>query len=876
MMLAEQSPRLPAIRTPDQRLRVFVSSTLEELAAERGAAREAIEQLRLAPVMFESGARAHPPQAVYQAYLEQSDIFIGIYWQRYGWVGPGMTVSGLEDELRLAAGMPRLLYVKVPAPAIEPGLTRMLDGIRAEGATAYKKFTDPGELREIVAGDLASMLAERFGRPDRAGRPAVLPSPVTAMIGRDADVKEVAGMLTAPDRRLVVLTGAGGAGKTRLALAVAEQAGEQWPDGAAFVDLSPVTDPHLVPDAITSALGLVGQGRERPLDTLERVLAGRDMLIVLDNFEQVMDAAPLVAELLQRAPRLRVLVTSRVVPRVRGEQEWRVDPLAVPRPGSPLAAVAQSPAVLLFVDRARDVQPGFTLTSENAEAVAELCRRLDGLPLALELAAASMRLLTPDQILAQLPQRLERPGALADLPCRQQTLTGTIQWSYDLLPESARRALSQLSVFAAPFTVGGAEAVCGQDGTDAVQDLSTLLDHSMVSPADRPDGQRAFRLLDPIRRFAAAQLTEADETFGQLERYLLGVLDAASPRYGSQDRDMRRLDSEQPNVRAVLSWMARGHRPPDRLLRALGNVWVWLMVRGHLRQSSGLWQQMASLAQEPPCGDRTARAWLLAVGWMNQGDFTKAAALVDEVLPDARRVEKPSYTALLLMARGVSRVDTALDLARADFAEALAVARAAVDPLVLGYALADYGALLCLDGDLDQARALHEEMLTVARSLGDENLRAEAHYVLATDAIAAGDTASAAPDLSAAVRHYQNIGNFEGLARCLAALAALALQRGDPRLAARLMGTATAVRDRFGGFGLRPWPWAAQAEQPTVEQATALLPGGEYAAQLAVGRSQTIDDALTAAQPILQSRPGSAEASWLRELTPSLVKTFRR
>jgi predicted ATPase len=847
----------PGIRTPDQRLRVFVSSTLEELAAERGAARAAIEDLRLAPVMFESGARAHPPQAVYRAYLEQSDIFVAIYWQRYGWVGPGMTISGLEDELRLAAGMPRLLYVKVPAPDMEPGLERMLAGIRAEGAAAYKRFTDLGELHELVAADLAAMLAERFGSPDRAARWPAIPSPATALVGRDADVTAVARMLTASDARLVVLTGTGGAGKTRLALAVAERTRRHWGDGAAFVDLSPVSDPRLVPDAIASALGLVGQGRERPLDTLQRVLAGRDMLLIVDNFEQVLGAAPAMADLLQSAPGLRVLATSRAVLRVRGEQEWRVEPLQVPPPGSTRAVLAENPAVRLFMDRVRDVQPGFTLTSQNADAVAELCRRLDGLPLALELAAASMRLLTPDQMLARLPGQLERPGALADLPGRQQTLTSTIQWSYDLLPAPAQRMLAQLSVFAAPFTVDAAEEVAGQGADDAVDDLATLLDQSMVSPAGRPDGERAFRLLDPIRHFAAAQLSDASETLGHLERYMLAALAAASPRYGSDDQDMRRLDSEQPNLRVVLSWVIRDRRPPDQLIRALGDVWVWLLVRGHLRRSSTLWQQIVPLlAPESPSadGDRTARAWLLAYGWMNQGDFTKAAALADEVLPDARRVEKPSRTALLLMVRGMSRLYTARGQARADFAEALAVARAAGDRLVLAVALEHYGAVLSLDGDLDQAHALHEEMLTIARSLNDENLRAEAHYVLAIDAIAAGDAGSAAPQLAAAVQDYQNLGHFEGLTRCLAALSALALQRGDPHLAARLVGTTTAVRDRFGGSGLRPWPWAAQAEKPTIERAAALLPGGEYDAQLAVGRSQTIDDALTAALSILEDR----------------------
>ena len=353
------------IRTPDQRLRVFVSSTLNELAAEREAARAAIGQLQLAPVTFESGARPHPARSVYRAYLEQSDVFVGIYWQRYGWVGPGMAISGLEDELRLAGDMPRLLYFKVPAPDMDAGLARMLETIRSEGRWAYKTFTDAGELRALIVTDLATMLAERFERAGRDGARALAPSPVTALVGRDDDINEVVRLLRAQDRRLVVLTGAGGIGKTRLALAVMERTREHWRDGATFVDLSSVTDSRLVPDAIASALGLVVQGRERPLDTLERRLADRNMLIVVDNFEQVLEAAPVLADLLQRAAQLHLVVTSRVVLRVRGEREWRVEPLRAPPAGATAAAVAEAPAVRLFVERVRDVQPEFELTSDE-------------------------------------------------------------------------------------------------------------------------------------------------------------------------------------------------------------------------------------------------------------------------------------------------------------------------------------------------------------------------------------------------------------------------------------------------------------------------------------------------------------------------------
>ena len=845
------------IRTPDQRLRVFVSSTLEELAPERAAARAAIEQLRMAPVMFESGARPHPAQEVYRAYLAQSDIFVGIYWQRYGWVGPGMTVSGLEDEFQLAGDMPRLLYFKVPAPDVEAGLARMRDKITAEGGTAYKTFAGAEELGALVLTDLATMLAERFDGSGRGGPAPVAPSPVTSLVGRDDDIDEVARLLNVQDRRLVVLTGAGGIGKTRLALAVMEHTKARWRDGAAFVDLSPGTDSRLVPDAIATALGLVGQGRERAQDTLRRRLAARNMLIVLDNFEQVLAAAPMLADLLQRAPELHVLVTSRVVLRVRGEQEWRVAPLDGPPAGATLAALAAAPAVRLFVERVRDVQPGFELTSENAAAVAELCRRLDGLPLALELAAAWMRLLTPDQMLARLYDRLDRPGALADLPGRQRTLTDTIEWSYDLLPAAAQRLLARLSVFAAPFTADAAEALCEKESADAETSLSVLLDYSMVSPAERPDGERAFRLLDPIRRFAAARLENVDETLSSLERQVLDVLESASAMLGSQDRDMLRLDSEQPNLQVVLGWLAREGGPSGPLLQAIEGVWVWAMVRGHFRRTSELCQLIESLPEEGlrTDRDRMARSFLAASVLVNDGSFPEAVARIDEILPDARRLERPSHVVLMLMARGLCRVYTAHSPAYADYEEALALARDGGQRLAQGYVLAHYGAILCLDGDPARARALHEEALQIARSLGDKNLRAEAHYDLALDVLATDDVASAQPHLVTAVRYYRNLDHLDGLTRCLGVFTALAVAREQPQLAARLIGANAAARDRTG---LTPWPAVSEAERRTTEQVQALLPPSEYAAQVASGRSQTTEDALSEA---LQALGGQAPAA---------------
>ena len=835
-------------------MRVFVSSTMGELSAERQVARAAIEQLQLAPVMFDTGARPHPPDSLYRAYLDQSDVFVGIYWQQYGWVAPGTSVSGLEDEFRLSAQLPRLLYLKRPAPEMEPGLRRMLDEIKTDGHVSYKAFSKPEQLRELLLSDLAAVLAECFAVGRGEVRLSPVPSPVSRLVGRDDDVEAVTGLVEEEGTRLVVLTGAGGIGKTRVALAVADRSGPHWKDGVAFVDLSAVTDPGSVGTAIASSLGVVAQGREQPLDSIDRRLAGRSMLLVLDNFEQVVDAAPVVAELLERAPGLHVLVTSRVVLRIRGEREWRVGPLGLAPANADLAALIAAPAVRLFCDRARDVRPGFELTEDNATAVAELCRRLDGLPLAIELAAAWIRLLTPQDILDQLYERVEHPGSLVDLPDRQQTLAATLEWSYQLLPEGARRFLAGLSVFAGPFTAAGAQAVAGEgpdagreDGSGAspaissqtLEYLSVLLDHSMLNPGARPDGQSAFQLLEVIRRFASERLQDRDAALERLERYLLAVLQEVGVRHGSQDWATRQIDSEQLNLQTVLRWAAARRRPVGGLLRGIGDAWVWLLARpnsdlGRLIESFGA----AGLEND---SDRMAWYWLRLHALMLNGHHDQAAALIDQIPPQVRKLASVPRQGLMLMIRAISRPYAPDSPARAELERSLAMLREGDDPLGLGYVMSHFGILLCLEGDVARARALHEQIIPIARRFEDGNQLAEAHYDLALDGLADGDLEPVHPHLAAAVGRYQHIDHREGLCRCLSALGTLAVEGGDAPLAARIVGSSLAARD---AVGLEPWPSVAESERRTIQHITALLSDGEFREQVRAGRTQDLDTAL--------------------------------
>ncbi|SNS19910.1 Predicted ATPase [Geodermatophilus saharensis] len=844
---------LPAIATPDRRLRVFVSSTLEELAPERRAVRDAIARLRLTPVMFELGARPHPPRDLYRAYLEQSEVFVGVYGDRYGWVGPGMTVSGLEDELDLSAGMPRLLYVRTPAPDRDPRLRALLERVQSEGGVSTTPYRDPAELADRVADDLAVLLSERFGRP--VGAPpglaaGWLPTPPTPMVDRTAELATVTGLLRDPAVRLVALTGPGGIGKTRLALAAAA-AVEDEREGVWFVDLSAVRDPADVPGAVAEAVGVSAEGSRPLLELVADRLAGRHALLVVDNLEQVTAAAPHLATLLARCPATQLLVTSRTVLRLRGEHDVPIEPLGTPARGAgDVAAVREVPAVELFVARARQADPSFTLTDATAGPVAELVRRLDGLPLAVELAAARVRTLPPRLLLARLDRALDLGDLDVDVPDRQRTLRATIAWSHDLLDERGRALLARLSVCADGCTLDTAEAVGGD--LDVVETLSDLVGHSLVTPGDTGDGEPRFRMLELVRAYAAERLRERGEEEATRVRWAQHLAamgaDAASGLAGPAAQLWRaRLDAETTDLRAAVRWAVATDRA-ELAVRLTAPLTRWWWARGLLPDMAGLAEQTAALpsaAALPP--DLAGRlTWSRAAMRIALGSPDTAAPLVDGVVADARARDDAWLLGHALgvqamtLPPGDPRVVALLD-------EALDHLRRSGDGWSVAFSAMLRGAVALAGGDLPAAERVATEALGLARAAADDQLAALLTDTLALAALMGGDLARARARLDEAAVLHRRTRDLEGLASCLEVLAGLALAQGRTAAAARLVGAAEAAR---AGLGVARWtPHQALADRLREALRAALGPdeeARERAAGAALGPWAALDAELVA------------------------------
>jgi predicted ATPase len=821
------------IRTPDQRVRVFVSSAIRELAAERQAVRDAIAGLRLVPVMFELGARPHPPRSVYRAYLAQSQVFVGIYWQSYGWVAPGESVSGLEDEYVLAAGLPRLIYVKSPAQEREQRLAEMLDRIKDDGDVSYQHFSDPAELQNMVQNDLAVLLSERFemaqageGAPQETPEMA-LPAALTALVGREREVQAASDLVLQEGVRLVTLTGPGGVGKSRLALEVAGHLGPSFADGARFVDLAPVQRADLVAAAIAAGLGLRTSGGPLIAD-VKAYLRPRRLVLLLDNFEQVTPAAPLAAELLTAAPGLVVLVTSRTMLRLSGEHEFPVAPLPTPPAGgaygSQLAGLRNYASVRLFLERAHAAAPDFELTSENADAVAEICRRLDGLPLAIELAAARSRLLPPHALLARLDDRMSllTRGA-RDLPERQRTLRNTLDWSFGLLSPAEQALFGCLGVFPGTFDLEAADAVgdgadgsapAGQDRAEAIIDtLGSLVDASLVREADR-SGQRRFSLLGTVRDYSLERLRAGglwQEAHDQHAAHFLAFAESAAAGLEgpSQVAWLDRLEAEHDNLGAAMSWYLDQDQP-ERAQQLGAATWRFWWLRGHAEELARYGQAIVANGDKLPPDQLGYAQNGLGLMLIASGDRARAQVLFEQALALFRRREDKLGIAITTGSLGhLTALRREYDQARKLLTESLALHQELGNSVSVALAYNFLGQIPLSQGDYDAAARLLSQGLDAARRVPDRFPLLISLYDLALSSQARGDLAGAAGLLREGLSVASDAGDESSVGYYLQRLAAVARQREDPERAVRLLAAADALLQAAGTGWLQAYVAAA-------------------------------------------------------------------
>ncbi len=967
-----------SILTPDRRVRVFISSTLGELAPERDAVEAAVRTLRMTPVRFEVGARPHRPDELYRSYLDQSDVFVGIYWESYGWVGPDATVSGIEDELERSRGRPQLIYVKEPSPNRDPALHALLDRIREGALSTYRRFGAPGELSELVLEDLAVLLSERFqtgrvshrdlpdgtvtfvfvdmadstriagelpgsypaivgafqtalvetvvqhggvvvdtegdgafcvfstvddaataavafqrdvlerswpgdapvlarigihagaaertadnyvglevhraarigaaanagqilvsrsaanligaqggwrlaglgsfalkgldraeellqlgapGLPDelqtpraRGTRSVHLPAQLTDLVGRESEIADVAQVLERHDVRLVTLTGPGGIGKTRLGVASAARAADAYPDGVFFVALADTRTTDQVVGAIAAALGLRSEGARALLSTIEDRLASGRALLVLDNFEQVVEARTVVAQLLESCPGVDLVVTSRTPLRIRGETE------------RPVPGLGRAAAVLLFLERAP--RPDWTPAADELAVVEEICRRLDGLPLAIELAAARMRILDPASLLERLSRKLDVVGgSVPDLPERQRTLTATIEWSYDLLDAAERTLLARLAVFVGGWTIEAAETVCGGDVVSDVLDaLERLSEHSLLVIEPGSAKGRRMRMLGTIREFATAQLEASTEADVLRERHAsyyerLIVELHAEPGGETAPVSIARLDDDWDDVLACLEWRFL-QEDYTQLVQLVSGTWRYLWLRDRFNELVP-WLTSAYAARdalEPALRGELCRLW--AVGCYQSGRFEEARDATEEavrLLAETGPMDREAWARTLLGGL-LPYFDGDLERPLAEVSRAVELFREEGNTFGLARTLGMLGTISALLGRMDEAMSQFEEGIVVAERLGLAELIGSHHSLRALAHLARDEVGAARNHLDAAVATTEYL---EGTAYCLEGYAAVLAAEGDVVLAATALGAAEGLRERTG---IAMWP----------------------------------------------------------------------
>jgi predicted ATPase/class 3 adenylate cyclase len=764
-----------------------------------------------------------------------------------------------------AAALNRLSRVLATAHGGQILLTQAVQQLASGALPAGAALRDLGEhrLRDLLEAERVFQLMHPDLPADFSPLRSLealshnLPPQPTSFLGRTREVAEVVQLLMRPEARLLTLTGPGGTGKTRLALQAAAELLDDVADGVYFVPVADLADPALVPSAIARVLGVREEGERSAAQRLQDFLRAKELLLVLDNVEHLVEAAPVIGELLGAAPGLKVLATSRVPLRLRAEQEYLVPPLALPRRDPPLSVeqLSQYEAVRLFIERAQAVKPDFIVDNANAPAVVEICHRLDGLPLAIELAAARVRMLPPAALLARLEKRLPLlTGGARDAPARQRTLRATITWSYDHLEPKDQILFQRLSVFAGGCTLEAAEAIGNHDGSlDTFGGVERLAEHSLLRQEADAGSEPRLRMLETVREYGLERLAESGEENATRDAhvacYLALAEQAATTFYTAEEGAwFDRLEVEQANLRGALAW-AVARSQLDVLVRLVSALWWFWRVRGHLSEGRMWLEQAIAKTGDAPLPLRTRSLVLAGSLAYFAGDAQRCVRLLEQGLELARATgDQASVTqALVYLANGLAELDE-LDRAAALGGEALQLARTVGQPVWIVEALASVGHLAWRQGDYDRAAALGEEALALSRAVGFEWGIASALRNLAGADLMRGDHRGAAARYaeSLAIAHRQ--GDKVTMVDCFARLASLAAALGDAQRAARLIGATEALREELSVPIVKPT--RADYEQ-AMNKTRELLGEAAFAAASAHGEGLTLEQAAAEAKAVL-------------------------